>query len=111
MIQKNTYVRKRKWTKDDSELAFKDYKLKAGHGFLYSLIYSEWCGFNNFTYLSPDRGFLNSIIGYFGGEKVMWHMEAKYWPFILVFMQMWKTTGYKYGNLFIKHNKHRYNTI
>ncbi|PNT91574.1 ABC transporter permease [Clostridium thermosuccinogenes] len=188
MSQKVKSFKACKWTRDDSELAllglptfvwyvlfcylpmfglilaFKDYKIKAGQGFLYSLIHSEWSGFKNFTYfinsnafsmvlrntilynlvfivlgiaipvtlailisyiysktlakvyqttmffphfmswvvvsyfayafLSPDKGFLNSIISYFGGERVMWYMESKYWPFILVFMQVWKTTGY-----------------
>ena len=178
----------KKWTKDDTELtllglptflwylifaylpmfgliiAFKNYKISPGHGFLYSLIKSEWAGFSNFSFfiksntftlllrntilynlvfillgilipvtlavlisqiyskrkakfyqtfmffphfiswvvvsyfvyafLSPDKGVLNDVIRAFGGEKVMWYSTSKYWPFILIFMQMWKTMGY-----------------
>lgn len=47
-----------------------------------------------FAFLSPDKGFLNAILGIFGREPVMWYSEAKYWPFILIFMQTWKSVGY-----------------
>ena len=180
--------KKRRWTRGDTELtllglptflwfvvfaylpmfgmiiAFKNYKISAGHGFLYSLFHSEWAGFGNFSFffksnafamllrntvlynivfiilgtvvpitlaiiisqlyskllskvyqtmmffphfmswvvvsyfvyafLNPTKGLLNQIVGFFGGESVMWYSEAKYWPFILVFMNLWKGTGY-----------------
>ncbi|MGD1818451.1 MAG: ABC transporter permease [Pleomorphochaeta sp.] len=180
--------KKRKWTKDDSELtllslptviwfilfsylpmfgviiAFKKFRLSAGHGFFYSLIHSETVGFDNFKYfihsndfyillrntlsynivfiilgivipvtlaiiinqiyspfagkvyqtlmffphflswvvisyfvyafLSPDKGLLNSIIAFFGGQTVNWYNDPKHWPAILIFMNVWKTTGY-----------------
>ncbi len=47
-----------------------------------------------FSFLSADKGILNSILKYFGQEPVQWYMQAKYWPFILVFMKMWKGVGY-----------------
>jgi putative aldouronate transport system permease protein len=47
-----------------------------------------------FAFLSMDKGILNSIIVSLGGTKVQWYSEAKYWPFILVFMQVWKSAGY-----------------
>lgn len=47
-----------------------------------------------FAFLSPDKGLMNTIVTSLGGEKVMWYSEAKYWPFILVFMNLWKGTGY-----------------
>lgn len=180
--------RHRKWTRDDGELAllglpafiwyvlfcflpmfglviaFKNYKISPGHGFLYSLWQSDWSGFSNFgffiksnafsmllrntvvynivfillgilipvslaivisqihnrragkvyqtmmffphfmswvvisyfvyAFLSPDRGLMNSILISLGKEPVRWYSTAKYWPFILVFMQVWKTMGY-----------------
>lgn len=46
------------------------------------------------AFLSYDKGFLNTIIGGMGGKKVQWYMEAKYWPFIIIFMNLWKTMGY-----------------
>lgn len=75
-------VRKRRWTKDDTELtllstptliwylifcylpmfgiiiAFKNYKLQpGGHGFLYNLLHSEWAGFSNFEYFFSSNSF------------------------------------------------------
>lgn len=47
-----------------------------------------------YAFLNPDKGLLNSIIISMGGERVMWYAESKYWPFILVFMNLWKGTGY-----------------
>lgn len=46
------------------------------------------------AFLSYDKGFINSVISSLGGEKVQWYMQAKYWPFIIVFMNLWKTIGY-----------------
>lgn len=181
-------VKRKHWTKDDTELAilglptfiwfilftylpmfgliiaFKNYKVSAGHGFIYSLFQSEWAGLDNFKYfiqsnsfgmllrntvlynlvfivlgivipvslavmismirsrrkskvyqtmmffphfmswvvvsyfvyafLNPDKGLANLILESLGKEKVMWYSTAKYWPFILVIMQVWKTAGY-----------------
>lgn len=47
-----------------------------------------------FAFLSPDKGILNTILQSFGRDSIQWYMESKYWPFILVFMKMWKGTGY-----------------
>lgn len=186
--RKKTNIKKKRWTKDDTELtilalptavwfiifsylpmfgiiiAFKNYKLSAGHGFIYSLFHSEWCGFDNFkffiqsnaftmllrntilynivfiilglvipvtlaimisliyskfkskvyqtlmffphfmswvvasyfvfAFLSPDKGILNQIITHFGGQGIQWYSNPKYWPLILVIMNLWKTVGY-----------------
>ena len=180
--------KKRKWKKDDTELAllglptivwyavfcylpmfgliiaFKDYKISPGKGFLYSLFHSEWSGFANFrffvtsnhfarllrntilynlifivlgvvipvtlaimisqlhskrasktyqtmmffphflswvvvsyfvyAFLNPDKGMANIILKHLGYDRVMWYSAAEYWPYILVFMQLWKTVGY-----------------
>lgn len=47
-----------------------------------------------FTFLSMDKGTLNQIITFFGGERVNWYLEPKYWPFIIVFVGIWKSVGY-----------------
>lgn len=47
-----------------------------------------------FAFLNPSRGLLNNILTSLGGQSVMWYSEPKYWPFILVVMQLWKTVGY-----------------
>lgn len=47
-----------------------------------------------FTFLSMDKGTLNHIITLFGGDKISWYTEPKYWPFILVLVGIWKGVGY-----------------
>ncbi|GIP24093.1 MULTISPECIES: sugar ABC transporter permease [Paenibacillus] len=47
-----------------------------------------------FTFLSMDKGTLNQIITYFGGTPINWYSEPKYWPFIIVFVGIWKSVGY-----------------
>lgn len=47
-----------------------------------------------FAFLSHEKGFLNQIITSMGGQPVQWYAEKKYWPFILTFMNIWKTAGY-----------------
>lgn len=47
-----------------------------------------------FSFLSFDKGMLNSVLGAFGVDPVQWYSEPKYWPFILVFMNVWKGVGY-----------------
>lgn len=185
---KKIKIKKKRWTKDDSELAllglptfvwyilfcylpmfglivaFKNYKVSAGHGFIYSLLNSDWVGLKNFkffiesnafgmllrntvlynlvfiilgivipvalaimismifskwksktyqtmmffphfmswvvisyfvyAFLNPDKGLMNIILSSMGKDPVMWYAEAKYWPFILIIMNVWKTTGY-----------------
>ena len=43
-----------------------------------------------FAFLNPDKGLLNSIIG----KRILWYQSPQYWPFILVFMNLWKGVGY-----------------
>lgn len=48
-----------------------------------------------FAFLSYDNGFINnSIIKVFGGKSINWYTQPKYWPFILVIVQLWKSFGY-----------------
>ena len=47
-----------------------------------------------FSFLSGDKGLVNQILVSKGKEPVQWYMEKKYWPFILIFMNSWKTMGY-----------------
>ncbi len=46
-----------------------------------------------YSILNPSYGILNSAIIALGGEKVQWYSEAKYWPFILLITQVWRTVG------------------
>ncbi|MEA4888060.1 MAG: ABC transporter permease subunit [Clostridiaceae bacterium] len=47
-----------------------------------------------FSFLSVDKGLLNQILRSMGMENIQWYMESKYWPYILIFMNLWKGTGY-----------------
>ncbi|MCJ8013045.1 ABC transporter permease subunit [Paenibacillus sp. KQZ6P-2] len=51
-------------------------------------------GYFAFSFLSMDRGLFNQILGWFGVEPISWYSEPKYWPFILIFVSMWKSVGY-----------------
>lgn len=146
-------------------IAFKNYKVAAGKGFLYSLfVNSKWVGLKNFkflfrlptwknvfantlgynlifivlgvvipvtlallisqmyskrlakvcqtamffphfiswvvvsyfvyAFLATDRGLINNLLLATGADRIMWYQEPKYWPGILIFMHLWKTTGY-----------------
>lgn len=47
-----------------------------------------------FAFLSPDRGLINQVITWFGGDPISWYNSPGYWPFIFVFMNSWKGIGY-----------------
>ena len=47
-----------------------------------------------YGFLSQDNGFLNSLFVKMGAEKISWYTETKYWPFILVIVNLWKGFGY-----------------
>lgn len=48
-----------------------------------------------FAFLSTENGFINnSILKPLGIESVAWYVEKKFWPFILVFVNLWKVIGY-----------------
>ncbi|HHV10802.1 MAG TPA: sugar ABC transporter permease [Clostridiales bacterium] len=47
-----------------------------------------------YAFLSTDQGLINQVIQWFGGEKISFYSEKIYWPFILVFVNAWKSVGY-----------------
>lgn len=48
-----------------------------------------------YGFLSPESGLINnSILSPLGLDSINWYSEAKYWPFILIFVNSWKTAGY-----------------
>ena len=60
-----------------------------------NLISSVIIGYLVFAFFSVENGFVNnSILSLFGKEAVSWYSEAKYWPFILIFVSAWKSVGY-----------------
>lgn len=44
--------------------------------------------------LSYENGVVNRIITSLGGEKIAFYMEAKWWPMIMVLVNIWKGAGY-----------------
>lgn len=49
-----------------------------------------------YAFLNSDSGFINNtVIKAFGGEPVAWYMESGRWPFILIFVYLWKFAGYQ----------------
>jgi len=46
------------------------------------------------AFLNVDKGLINNILRDTGQTPVQWYMNVAVWPFILVFMYLWKSTGY-----------------
>ncbi|MBR0160227.1 MAG: sugar ABC transporter permease [Oscillospiraceae bacterium] len=48
-----------------------------------------------YAFLSVETGYVNnSILPLFGIDPIRFYQEPKYWPFILVFVNMWKGIGF-----------------
>jgi putative aldouronate transport system permease protein len=48
-----------------------------------------------FSFLSTDLGFFNKqLLPVLGVQPINWYIEPVYWPFILIFTNLWKYTGY-----------------
>lgn len=60
--------------------------------FLISIIVVSYL---TYAFLSTDNGFINNtILKASGGSGINWYSQPKYWPFILVFVNLWKSFGY-----------------
>jgi putative aldouronate transport system permease protein len=47
-----------------------------------------------YAFLHPDKGFLNNtVIEWFGLDRVFWYSEKEYWPYILTLVNAWKGVG------------------
>lgn len=47
-----------------------------------------------FALLSYDKGLINSVLSFFGVERINWYNEPKFWPIILPIAYLWKQIGY-----------------
>lgn len=48
-----------------------------------------------YAFLSSENGFINNtVLRFFGKEDISWYSEAGYWPYILLFVHIWKGIGY-----------------
>lgn len=59
------------------------------------LISSVIIGYLVFAFFSVENGFVNNnILALFGKDPVSWYSEPKYWPFIIIFVNTWKSVGF-----------------
>lgn len=77
-------------------LIYNKKKSKAYQTMMFFPHFMSWVVVSYFVYafLSMDKGVFNNILSFFGKDTIKWYMESKYWPYILIFMQLWKTVGY-----------------
>ncbi|WP_352398739.1 ABC transporter permease subunit [[Clostridium] aminophilum] len=47
-----------------------------------------------YAFLAADRGMLNAVFENLGMPAVNFYLKPEVWPFILVLVQLWKTSGY-----------------
>lgn len=51
-------------------------------------------GYLMMSFFDTQYGLVNKIISNFGGTPIGWYNTKVYWPFILIFMNLWKYVGY-----------------
>ena len=79
-------------TEIKNKLARKFYQSVILFPFLVSIIIVSYIVF---AFLSVDNGMINrSLFEAHGKEGISWYTQPKYWPFILIFVNTWKTVGY-----------------
>lgn len=73
----------------------KPYQIKTYQTFAILPCFLSWVAVGYIVYgiLEPTKGILNQIIEFFGGEGISWYTEAKYWPTILVVVNVWHGVG------------------
>lgn len=75
-----------------NKLAKKFYQSAVLLPFLISIVIVSYIVF---AFLSAENGLINnSILKPLGKEAIGWYAEKKYWPFILIFVNSWKSLGY-----------------
>ena len=62
--------------------------------FLPHILSASIVAYITFAFLNVDYGFINSLLVKFGGERVMWYSDPKYWYTILIIVNLWKGLGY-----------------
>lgn len=50
-------------------------------------------GYMVYAFLSPETGWVNSVLIKLGIGKINWYSKAKAWPFILALVSVWKSVG------------------
>lgn len=47
-----------------------------------------------YAFLAGESGFFNGLLRSMGKDTISWYAESKYWPVILIVVNMWKGVGY-----------------
>ena len=58
------------------------------------LVSATVVGYIVYAFLDPRLGMLNTIFSHLGLESKDWYNDPKPWPYILIFVNFWKNTGY-----------------
>lgn len=74
-----------------SELGKKVYQTVILLPYLISIIIVAYI---TYAFLNTETGLANNLLETLGKNVVFWYSEKKYWPFILTFVYLWKSTGY-----------------
>lgn len=48
----------------------------------------------SYAFLASDTGLINGVLSSLGLQTVSWYSTKVYWPFILTFVNMWKSIGF-----------------
>lgn len=77
-------------------LIYSKFKSKVYQTMMFFPHFISWVVASYFVYalLRPDKGLANIVLQAIGQDPVQWYSSPKYWPFILIIMQVWKTVGY-----------------
>ncbi|ERJ93901.1 ABC transporter permease [Treponema lecithinolyticum] len=46
------------------------------------------------AFLDPTKGMINKLLINAGGEYINFYLEPGYWPYLLIFLYVWKSLGY-----------------
>ncbi len=46
------------------------------------------------AFLDPNYGTINHMLSAFGIDPISWYSDSKYWPYIIVIINIWKGMGY-----------------
>ena len=74
-----------------SKMSLKIYQTLILLPYLLSMVIVSYLAY---AFLAGDTGFINGVRKFFGQDAIMFYSEPKYWPFILIFVNLWKNVGY-----------------
>src|SRR5690625_3464294 len=74
---------RRKWLKVHQTILFLPYFL-------------SWVvvGYIVSAFLDHENGLINQLLLDYGLDPIRWYQEAKYWPFIIIIVHLWKSIGF-----------------